>query len=477
MVKHFLLSMGMLASTITLFSQQVLTPKFDERTELLSVVFRLTDAHEYNLCQFPQYAKETDVYFADFKNDTAVSYAKKIHDISVNYDAPMSFALRLTWDHDTLALDRSLQEDENYRARWPEIYETHFLSLLNDFYRKSHFHQFYMSHQTLYEQTAQAMQTILNEIDFKWFQTFFVPSAADVEKTSYHVILSILNGPHNYGTQNKLANGDCQMFSVMGCCRSNDDNEPEYQKESVLPIIVHEFCHSYCNPLNDEFWNVLKSGARKVFKVVKEPMSKQAYGHPIIMMNETFVRASVICYMTSHYDDLEVEKLVKDEEALSFILVRDYVQALQNRENHRDSYPNMHTFMPQFRQILDNFSVSNYKKQQKAFLKQCAHLTCSLTDGQKDVPSGETVITITFDKPMVPGIALSYGRLGVEAFPKLVKHDGNFFAWSDDHRKLQIFVQLEPATTYSLCILGEHFNTEDGHRGIGKHFIDFTTAK
>lgn len=388
----------------------------------------------------------------------------------------MAFALHLRWEHDTLTLNRDVQEEANYRGRWPERFETEFLSLLNDFYRKSRFHQFFTGHQKLYAQTVQAMQEILNEIDFQWFQKFFVPPAADVEKTSYHVILSILNGPNNYSVQNMLASGRCQMFSVTGCCRSNEDNEPTYQKNTLLPIIVHEFCHSYCNPLNEEFWNLLEPGASKVFELVAPKMAQMAYPNPMLMLNETFVRASVICYMAAHNPEQETEDLLKDEETISFILIRDYVQALHNMEQHRDLYPTMHAFMPQFKETLQNYDFSKYKEQQEAFLKECAHLTCCLTDGQKDVPVGEQTITITFDKPMVPAIALGYGRLGAEAFPEFVKHDGEFYAWSSDHRILQVFVKLEAAKQYSICILGDYFNTEDGHRGIGIHYIDFTTV-
>lgn len=66
-IKRFFLAMCLLVSPGILFSQEVITAQFDERTELLSVIFRLADAKEYNLCQFPQYAKEIDKYFADLK--------------------------------------------------------------------------------------------------------------------------------------------------------------------------------------------------------------------------------------------------------------------------------------------------------------------------------------------------------------------------------------------------------------------------
>ena len=405
MMKRFFLAMCLLVSPGILFSQEVITAQFDERTELLSVIFRLTDAKEYNLCQFPQYAKEIDKYFADFKNDTAVRYAREIHETSVSYDAPMAFALHLRWEHDTLTLNRDVQEEANYRGRWPERFETEFLSLLNDFYRKSRFHQFFTGHQKLYAQTVQAMQEILNEIDFQWFQKFFVPPAADVEKTSYHVILSILNGPNN--TCQIIWLPQCQDVFGTGCCRSNEDNEPTYQKNTLLRLL--------CTSLS-LLWQSVNRGLGFVgagasrFELWRQEWATNGVPIPMLMPNETFVRASVICYMAAHNPEQETEDLLKDEETISFILIRDYVQALHNMEQHRDLYPTMHAFMPQFKETLQNYDFSKYKEQQEAFLKECAHLTCCLTDGQKDVPVGEQTITITFDKPMVPAIALGYGR-------------------------------------------------------------------
>src|SRR5574344_1074487 len=85
------------------FAQNMVSAKIDERTELLSVIFRLAGNREYNRCMMPSFARATDISFADYKEHKAVLFAQKLAlEEGIGFDAPMSFALHLKWDQDTL---------------------------------------------------------------------------------------------------------------------------------------------------------------------------------------------------------------------------------------------------------------------------------------------------------------------------------------------------------------------------------------
>ncbi|MEA5006112.1 MAG: DUF4932 domain-containing protein [Rikenellaceae bacterium] len=75
---------------------QNVQPKVDERTELLSIIFRIAGAEEYVNNNIPSYAKEIDEYFAPFKDHDAIKFVQKVRaEKSVGYDAVMSLAIAL----------------------------------------------------------------------------------------------------------------------------------------------------------------------------------------------------------------------------------------------------------------------------------------------------------------------------------------------------------------------------------------------
>lgn len=74
-----------------------------------------------------------------------------------------------------LALNPDIAENEEYRGRWKQKSEEQFLRLINQFYRETRFHDFFLAQQETYLQAENAMQEILNKIDFKWFETFLYP--------------------------------------------------------------------------------------------------------------------------------------------------------------------------------------------------------------------------------------------------------------------------------------------------------------
>lgn len=44
----------------------------------------------------------------------------------------------------------------------------------------------------------------------------------------------------------------------MGCADRNATGDIYYGEAYTLPVIIHEFNHSSCNPLNEEFWDDIK---------------------------------------------------------------------------------------------------------------------------------------------------------------------------------------------------------------------------
>ena len=112
---------------------------FDERVDLMNVIWRLAGAKEYNQCRILPLTENVDSVFAPFKNHNAVMLAREYYkNYGIAYDAVPSFALHLkktkrglwTFDED---IESTMDE------RWTPKIKSDFLSVLNDFYTVSEF--------------------------------------------------------------------------------------------------------------------------------------------------------------------------------------------------------------------------------------------------------------------------------------------------------------------------------------------------
>lgn len=457
----------MCALTSGIVAQTTIDVNFDERCDLMSVMCRLAGRPEYNRCLIEAFGEKTDTYFADFKEHEAVAFTKK----TFGYDYAMTFALYLKWNNDgTLSLNKDLVYDEGYTEDWMED----FIIQLNDFVKVTDFHTYYNSNAEIYSQAAGNLKLMLNDLHLEWYDSFFTPTKKENEKTTFKIIPSILNGGHCYGPKTMTKSGNGTMFSILGCCFLDEDGEAYFEPEITMPMIIHEFCHSFCNPLDDKFWKKMEKKANDIYSIVSDKMEKQAYGNPKIMINETFVRASVICYMRNYYQGADIENMLLAEEKSGFIVVRDYYNALTEWESTRRP-ATMQRFMKKLIKVLNNFSTEEYELKMQSFHDNCADIFCNITDGQTDFPSGNQQIIITFSKKMTGGLALGYGELGASSLPQIVRNPGPSFSWSEDYKTLTIDVVLKPETTYSFSILGEEFTTEDGYTGKETISIKFTT--
>ena len=469
MKKTFSVLLIALLSTLTTFAQNPVPAHFDECVELMATVWRLSGADEYNLCRVPQYAHEVDSAFAEYKEHPAVQLARQYQrESGIAYDAVASYALHLTVTEDGAIVfnDRFLGGSDDSFDRWSEPQKKEFLEPLNDFYRKSRFHDWYLQQKSLYTQVEEAFKAINQHVDYDWFSSYFGPQSG----STFRIVLSLLVGPNNYGCSARLKDGSNALSPVIGNCQVAEDGSIYYNANAVLPIVIHEFCHHYCNPLNAKFWSLMSQPAEKVFKESEEQLRQSAYTSALIMMNETFVRASVIRYMKMHYPQVEESALVKEEEKQGFILTQTLCDALKQYEQQRDKYATMTDFMPTLAKAVNDFDLKQYKKLQKKMAKQDATYKVNLKNGVKNVPSGPFKLVINFSKPMANSIAL-YNSFSGADFPPVKS-----YAWHDD-KTLEVVFLLEPSHQYGFVVMGSEFPTKDGHSAGKNTEINFTTGK
>ena len=454
--------------SFTAFSQSTAPINFDECVDLMSAVWRLSGSGEYNMCKIPQYAHDFDSVFAQFKDHKVVQLARLCKQESgISYDAVASYGLHLNVNADgDVVLDDNFQEggDASF-DRWSEQQKKDFLEPLNDFYHSAKFHDWYMSQKDLYAQVEDVFNAINQNVDYKWFGDYF----GSQNNSQFRITLSLLVGPQNYGCSAKMKDGSIVLSPVIGCCQLDKEGNVFFDANMVLPIVIHEFCHHYCNPLNSQFWSLMEQQSEKVFMEKREQLKKSAYGSALTMMNETFVRSSVIRYMKTHYPQIVESDLVKEEEEKGFILTQTLCDVLQQYEQKRSDYATMSDYMPVLAKAVNDFDLKQYKKEQEKLAKLNATYKVNIKNGATNVPSGDFTVVVKFSKPMREGVALHYSSSGVD-FPTF-----KGYKWPDD-KTLNVDFLLEPSHKYGFVIYGSAFTTKDGHNAGKNMEINFSTA-
>lgn len=334
---------------------------YSEEVELVSVVAYLANVPGYvwDGEVLAEYKSDVDSSFAAFKEHPIIKFVSdSLYRDGFNWHFPVTVALRFNIEDGCIVYnDKLVGSFDNYYDRITQKRESRFLDMLKDFYDRTDFHSFFKAHDSLYNECVCAMRKVVDSIDFAWYDSFF----GKRENSTFKIYPGLLIGPANYAVHQKYNDGKEVFNAVMGCCDKDEEGNIFYGMSYTLPIIIHEFNHSYCNPLNEEFWDAIKEKATEVYAADSDFYSSIAYGSPLLVMNETFVEAAVIRYLMSHNVDLNgytiEDWITMDEKEKRFIMIRDVIKALGEREELIDSFPTMKDFMPRYIEAVNGFTM------------------------------------------------------------------------------------------------------------------------
>ena len=140
----------------------------DENVEFVSAMCRLADFDEYVYNLNKDYAKAIDSVMAPLKNHKAVARLKELRrEQGVSYDAVANFTAQTAISNGHFVLlpgsDVSKSED-----RWRKGQDAKMAKLLDDAYRHSGFHQFFLSQQPFYSKVVNNAKSIIEKVDLKW---------------------------------------------------------------------------------------------------------------------------------------------------------------------------------------------------------------------------------------------------------------------------------------------------------------------
>ena len=327
--------------------------KVDPRVELVSIVFRLAGNSEYNRCRIPEYDKRIQEHFAPVADHEIVKLAGRLRSRSgVSFDAPMSFAVRLpafeTWDPvTTLTVDRNGLDERWLKKDLAGLLSfskkddlQQFLDLLPRFARDAKYGEFLKANEKLFALTAKRARELVEGARLDWFNTFFGERAG----AQFHFLPGVANGPNCYGVRCHSERGE-ELFCILGVWKTDFWGQPRFS-DDMRGTVVHEFGHSYVNPIVEARAEQLRPAGERLFAAVARQMRQQAYGNWRTMIVESLNRACEVRYQAAINGADAAQRSISSNVRRGFRWTGELAALLEQYEQHRDTYPTLDTFFP-----------------------------------------------------------------------------------------------------------------------------------
>lgn len=438
----------------------------EENVEFVSAMCRVAGFREYYNNTVKEYAAAVDSLLTPFKEHAAI---KRLNELrgqqSLSYDAVASLAAHtgIRNGHFVLLPGADLSRID---ARWKSGQDVQVAELLDEVYRASGFHEFFLSNSDLYRKVQNNAESAVDKADLDWLTKFFgieIPG---------RIAISLLN-IGNYGLTLRCAEQPDQSVIIIGCWDTDDAGIPVFNETESL--IIHEFSHPVCNPLIISNLTKFKRDIDTAAELFSDELSSQAYAGGKTMLCETMVRSVEIMYALAHADNAEdstyIREDIKKAMASGYPYMPDVVKAMVTYQENRDRYQCIKDAQQLFVDAINAVDITQrYREIRRG---QAKIIGTSIAEGAHDVIASDTLeLKIFFDKPLVPGgFAANYYKNNADIFPDIAK-----VQIGKDQHILSVFVKTKPGKEYGIVINGWAFNTAAGFPGIGNAVFHFFTA-
>jgi hypothetical protein len=446
-----------------------ITVTVDPRVELMSIIFRLAGNPEYNQGKVASYVRDVDSHFGPFRNHAVVRLAKRLRETQgVSYDAVMCMAVHVT---DAVTLQERIPFSPPPRSldsRWTPETAREFLNLARRFVLEAQVKGFLDQHEPLYRIGVHRMQELLDQhAHLEWFDSFFGPR----EGAEFHLVLGMLNGGGCYGPHYTKPDGQEELYSIIGVWSTNLLGHPKFPPD-VVPTIIHEFTHSYTNPLMDRFAGQLQGPGETIERYVRDEMRRQAYSGWRTIMYESLVRACGLRYVMATEGPAAMQKAIEYEKSRSFFWVGELTEVLAEYDQQPREYEDLAQFFPRIIAFFDNYArnadaklgaiQADKAKQMQEWRQKSPQIVGMIPpNGDEDVDPSLQAIIVTFDRPMrSPGWAVV--TLGS---PSEVPRSTGSVGYDAQRRVFTMPVELEAGREYRFGLNAEGylgFSSEEG---------------
>lgn len=344
---------------------KALTANYDERVELLSVICNLADYEEYNMGMASEYGEAVARYFEPFKNHVAVNMFKRLEGTKgIGFNAPIDFALNMKKENNEFRLDSHNIGD----GRWENLDLDAVCDTISMFYKDAEFEKFFKSQVSFYKETCnQFTDKVLSLINEKWYPEFYGNEPSE----NFNVVIGFLTGGCNYGPAIEHPDQPRDVYAILGYVVLPEKGimynfKPEYYRD----VLVHEFNHSFVNPYissEGQFKKIMEPAGEKLLSQCSTVMEMQAYPEWEIVINESIVRAAVVCYLLDNGSKEEVENSIKEEMKVGFWWMPQLVNKMNYYRRTRDKYPTFASYYPELISFFEDITNATDNEIQNLF--------------------------------------------------------------------------------------------------------------
>lgn len=399
MLRRTLVLLGISAACGAAQTVQVRT---DSRAEILAIMFRVAGAPEYSQGRVQPYIRQIDSAFMPFKDHEAIRQITRLREqYGVSFDAVMSMAANITdpvifgerspFDSPASTLDK----------RWHGVEARPFLAAARDFARDSHVAPFLLMEQPMYDSAAARMKRLVDSrAHMEWFNAFYGERAGGV------LIVSplVANAGSNFETHYDDG-ATHELYAFIGIGDADSLGFPRVD-ERALPLLVHEFGHSFVNHVVDSRGSDLQPAGERIFASAQAAMRSPAYGSWQTMFDESVVRASVIRYLLAKEGQAAADREIRAQRRAGFVWMNELAALFGDYESSRPTYPTLSSFMPRIITFFNELAPRIDSVTADFDAHRPSIISSSIKDGTADVDPATDTITVRFDRPMGAGYSI-----------------------------------------------------------------------
>ncbi len=312
----------------------------DPRIELLNIVQRFAGSKmvRNDGCG---YSDSVDEWFEPYAAHPVVEMMKELEEREFDHDAPVHFMLLydgVPLEKKSFRYEQHIAESQEIRLQYigeKEEFQT-WIELMNDFAQQSRFAEFFKGQASFY-------RTQLDKVGMKLAGMKIVEAITDwygYRSGDFTIIIAPLSRMGGYGP----------------CVVDGDDNQHNFCIVGSVDLItlVHEFSHSYINPLvMDSYEEVQKTEVLCNEQVLKRMYA--CYNQWWVIVIEHFVRIAVIRILRRLEDKFRIEVALENEERQGFLYIRFLNERCEEYERSGETFK---AYYPRFVKALQDLAES-----------------------------------------------------------------------------------------------------------------------
>jgi len=323
--------------------------------ELFSLIYRLAGVPQYTELLLPGYISEVENYFDPFREHAAIRFARDHYVLSdINGSAPMALAIYIG-DPPELQprIDLSPTPHE-LDPRWNPDLINDFLEQARKFAIDSRFMEFYDEKQELHKQAEENLGSMLKKEKFThWYKDFF-----GYNPREYIMNICLLNGSCSYGFPINMPDGNKEFHSLLGARWPDRNGAPQYPKDWYLQLIIHEYCHSYINPIIKGMPQTFRETGEALLVTNRVKMIEQGYNVWNVVVQEYIVRACTILFMEEYEGRRSARDKTNYDMEEGFPATEGLVDLMRDYRDNRELYPDIESFLPQINLYFQQYLLS-----------------------------------------------------------------------------------------------------------------------